>query len=243
MAVDISKVINMVLILQLPSDITPKVTACALIKGSATLAKSNDGIWSLGQLTQSATTSPSINQFNQSISQPQSVHQAIKLMGKGHIIIIKPWNTININWYNTNVASQPNYLMTRNTASVFEVNTQWQIGKPQKIRHPKEGRFNSHRADPRFPFSAPYGGPRSPNAFWVQHRMRGNVNVLHWRSTPFLEGTRVETANVGMFHRVEWGSSINRGKMLTRLHGGLQRMMIWKTKASVSYYYEQWGSQ
>jgi hypothetical protein len=39
------------------------------------------------------------------------------------------------------------------------------------IRHPKEGRFNSHRVNPRFPLSAPMGGgPHTDqNVFWVQH--------------------------------------------------------------------------
>jgi hypothetical protein len=40
------------------------------------------------------------------------------------------------------------------------------------------------------------------------------MNVPHWGSTPFLEGTRVETANVGMFHHVEWGNSIRERKCL-----------------------------
>ncbi|KAF8805094.1 hypothetical protein BYT27DRAFT_6679721 [Phlegmacium glaucopus] len=38
------------------------------------------------------------------------------------------------------------------------------------IRHPKEGRFNSHRVNPRFPLSAPsQWWPTLINVFWVQH--------------------------------------------------------------------------
>ncbi|KIP10856.1 hypothetical protein PHLGIDRAFT_18157 [Phlebiopsis gigantea 11061_1 CR5-6] len=42
----------------------------------------------------------------------------------------------------------------------------------KRVRHPKEGTCGPHRADPRFPPSAPEGRPTPQHAFWVQH-MRG----------------------------------------------------------------------
>ena len=48
----------------------------------------------------------------------------------------------------------------------------------QLVRHPKEGRFNSHRVDPRFPPSAPHeGGPRLP-MFFGFNTARGNVKAF-----------------------------------------------------------------
>jgi hypothetical protein len=42
-----------------------------------------------------------------------------------------------------------------------EMVSKWVLNhiKSERIRHPKEGRFNSHRVNPRFPLSAPWGGP------------------------------------------------------------------------------------
>lgn len=44
------------------------------------------------------------------------------------------------------------------------------LAAPKWIRHPKEGPVNRHRADPRFPLSAPQGGPRSAHAFGFTRR-------------------------------------------------------------------------
>ncbi|KIM85036.1 hypothetical protein PILCRDRAFT_817876 [Piloderma croceum F 1598] len=54
-----------------------------------------------------------------------------------------------------------------------------------KIRHPKEGRFNSHRVLPPALRPAHYrsSGPQLNHAFGFT-QLRGIVDVRHWGSTP-----------------------------------------------------------
>ncbi|PBL00316.1 hypothetical protein ARMGADRAFT_372527 [Armillaria gallica] len=67
----------------------------------------------------------------------------------------------------------------------------------RRIRHPKEGHCNSHRADPRSTPAHPKGGPHSTHVNGFNMVWRRNINVSHWGSTQM--GARVETANVRKF--------------------------------------------
>ncbi|EPQ50463.1 hypothetical protein GLOTRDRAFT_50457, partial [Gloeophyllum trabeum ATCC 11539] len=53
-----------------------------------------------------------------------------------------------------------------------------------RVRHPKEGLFNPHRADPRFPPSAPQNGSPQPPISMGSTRRGGNIDVPPWWSTP-----------------------------------------------------------
>ena len=71
------------------------------------------------------------------------------------------------------------------------------------IRHPKEGRFNSHRVTPRFPLSAPKSFEMVAHASQrhLGSTQQGRIySVPHWGSALLKgEDTKVETANEGRF--------------------------------------------
>ena len=65
------------------------------------------------------------------------------------------------------------------------------------FRHPKEGRFNSHRVNPRFPLSAPKVAHTYQCLFGF-NTTRGNCEAFRTGGVaPLGEDTRVETANEG----------------------------------------------
>ena len=90
------------------------------------------------------------------------------------------------------------------------------ISLSQWVRHPKEGRFNSHRVNPRFPPSAPMKAAHACQClFWVQQRQGGIWKAFCIGGVLYNEDTRVETANVNGFfiNRLKWtAESLWKGK-------------------------------
>lgn len=115
---------------------------------------------------------------------------SLSCMGRAsQLFICHNWER---NWLDIEVGVLP----VRLTKSVKQVGLWCEIHWTPfeiKIRHPKEGRFNSHCVNPRFPLSAPWRRPTLTSVFWVQHS-KGEYEAFRTGGV-LREDTRVETAN------------------------------------------------
>ncbi|KAJ7771620.1 hypothetical protein B0H16DRAFT_1451715 [Mycena metata] len=92
--------------------------------------------------------------------------------------------------------------------TVSDLFTESETRAPERIRHPKEGRFARIAPTPASRPAHHKGGPRSTNAFWVQHGMEGECRRSALGECSL--DAQVETANVGVFFIVQrWGAVWN----------------------------------